>query len=85
MPPEFRLYYKAILSKIFAQKHTHRSTEQNGEPRNKHIHVWSINLWQRRQEYARKKSLSPQKVVLWKLEATCKRVKLEHFSYYIEK
>ena len=44
MPPEFRLYYKAILSKIFAQKHTHRSTEQNGEPRNKHIHVWPINL-----------------------------------------
>ena len=45
MPPEFRLYYKAILSKIFAQKHTHRSTEQNGEPRNKHIHVCvTINL-----------------------------------------
>ena len=27
MPPEFRLYYKAILSKILGQKHTYRSTK----------------------------------------------------------
>ena len=29
----------------------HESVEQNREPRNRLTHPWSVNLWQRRQEY----------------------------------
>ena len=35
---------------VLAQKQTHRTMEQNREPRNKSIHLWSINLLQKRQE-----------------------------------
>ena len=46
MVPDFRLYYKDTVSKtvVLAQKQTHRSLEQNKEPRNKPTHLWSINL-----------------------------------------
>ena len=40
-----------------ALKQSHRSMEQNREPRNKHMQPWSINLWQRRQEYTTGQSL----------------------------
>ena len=40
--------YSNQNSMVLAQKQTHRSMEQNREPRNKHMHLWSINLWQRR-------------------------------------
>ena len=36
---------------VLAQKQTHRSMEQNREPQNKSMHMWSINLQQKRQEY----------------------------------
>ena len=45
--PDFRLYYKAIVIKtvmVLAQKQTHSSMEQDREPRNKPMHLWSINL-----------------------------------------
>ena len=29
---------------VLVQKETHRPMEQNKEPRNKTIHIWSINL-----------------------------------------
>ena len=45
---------------ILAQKQTHISMEQNREPRNKPTHLQSINLQQRRQEYAMKKRQSLQ-------------------------
>ena len=34
-----------------AQKHTHRSMEQDRGPRNTLICIWSINLQQKKQEY----------------------------------
>ena len=36
---------------ILAQNQTCKSMEQNREPRNKPMFIWSINLQQRRQEY----------------------------------
>ena len=60
--PDFELCYKAIVMKsvILALKKIHKSMEQNREPRNKSIHVWSINLWQRSQEYTMGKEQSLQ-------------------------
>ena len=55
-----------------------RSMEQNKEPTNKVMPLWSVNLWQRRQEYAVEKSLFN----MWyqgNWSTTCKRMKLEHF------
>ena len=43
---------------VLAQKKTHRSTEQNREARNKPTHIWSTNLFQRRQEYTMEKTVS---------------------------
>lgn len=36
---------------------TNRSKEQHRDPRNKHVHIWSINLEQRGQEYTLGKEL----------------------------
>ena len=52
--PEYRLYYKAIL--IFKKqyglgKEIYGSKEQNTEPRNKHIYMWSVNLQQIKPKY----------------------------------
>ena len=47
MLPGFRLYYKAPVIKTVWHWHknqTHRSMEQNIQPRNKSTHLWSINL-----------------------------------------
>ena len=38
-------------SMVLAQKQTHRSMEQNTEPRNGPTNVWPTNLWQSRKEY----------------------------------
>ena len=35
---------------VLAQKQTHRSMEQNREPRNKPTHLLSINIWQMKQQ-----------------------------------
>ena len=43
---DFKLYYKTVEMKIMvlAEKQTHRSMEQNWEPRNKSTHIWAIDL-----------------------------------------
>ena len=43
---------------VWAQKQIHRSMEQNRDHRNKPMHLWSINLQQRRQEYNEEKTVS---------------------------
>ena len=65
------IYYKATVknSMVLAQKQTHRSMEQNREPRNKAMHLWSIILRQRRQEYTMGIRQSLQQVVLGKLDS----------------
>ena len=50
--------YSNQNSKVLAEKQTHRSMKQNREPRNKPMHLWSINLWQGRREYTMEESQS---------------------------
>ena len=45
------------------QKQAHSSLQQNGEPRNKPMYVWSISLWQRSQEYMTQKGCHFNKCV----------------------
>ena len=42
---------------------SNRLMEQNKRSRNKSMHLWSINLWQRRQEYIMGKRESFQQLV----------------------
>ena len=45
---------------VLAQKQTYRSMEQDRKPRDKPTHLWSTNLWQRRQGYTMEKRQSLQ-------------------------
>ena len=66
-------------SMVLAQKQTHRPMEQNTNPRNKPTFIWSMNLWQRRQEYTMGKRQSFQNWYWENWTATCKRMKLDYF------
>ena len=60
---------------VLAQKQTYRSMEHSRKPRNKPKHLWSINLWQGRQEY----TISPFNKWVWEnWTAIYKRMKVEH-------
>ena len=54
-------------SVALAQKQTLRLMEQNKEPRNKPILVWSINLWPRRQEHIMRQR-QPLQTWCWETE-----------------
>ena len=56
-------------TKLLAQNQQHRSMEPDRKPRGKPTHLWSPNLWQRRQEYTMEKRHSLQEVVLGKLDS----------------
>ena len=46
-------------SMVLAQRQKYRSMEQNRKPRDKHMHLGSPNLWQRRHKYIMEKRQSP--------------------------
>ena len=66
---DLSLYYKASHqnSMVLTQKQTCRSMEQDREPRNKPMHLWSINLQQRGNNIEKRQSL--QQMVLGKLDS----------------
>ena len=66
-------------SMVLAQKQTHRSIEQNREPRNGRSTLWSTNLQQSRKEHPMEKRQPLQQTVLENWTATCRRMKLDHF------
>ena len=78
--PDIKLYYKATVIKTVWYWHknrqTHRSMEQNREPRNKPKSLWSINIWQRGQKHKWSKNSLFNKWC-WEIwTATCKKKKL---------
>ena len=70
---------------VLAQKQTHRSKEQNREPRNKPILTWSINLWQRRQEYTMGERQSLWQIMLGKLDSYMQKNQTGPLSHAIYK
>ena len=73
--------YSYQNSMVMAQKQKYKAMKQDRMSRDKPIHLWPPNLWQRRQEYTIEKIQSFQWVVLGKLDSHMyyKRMKLEHF------
>ena len=70
---------------VLAQKWTHRSMEQNGEPRNGPTNVWPINLWQSRKEYPKEKRQSVQQMVLRKLDSNMQKNETATFVHHAQK
>ena len=72
-------------SVVLVEKQTHSSMEQKREPRNKPIHLQSINLRQRRQEYIMEKRQSLQQVTLGKLDSQLQNNEIRMFPHTIHK
>ena len=72
-------------SMVLAQKQTHRLLEENREPRNGPINVWTTHLQQSRKEYPMEQRQSLQQMVLGKLDSDMQQNEAGPFSYIIHK
>ena len=77
--------YSHQNSVVLSWKLTHRSMKQNREPRYKPIHLWSINLWQGKQEYSERKDILFNKWCWEEWTAAWKRIQIRIFSHPIYK
>ena len=55
-----RVGHDRVTEQELAQRQTYRPMEQTKKSRNKLTHLWSINIWQKRQEYTMEKRHSLQ-------------------------
>ena len=55
--------------------------EQDKEPRNKPMYIWSMNIQERIQEYTMEKRQSLQQMVLRKLDSYMQKYKTGPLSY----
>ena len=78
MPPDFRLYYKAVVIKTAWYRQKNRHTDRR-ELRNKPIYLQSISLGQGGKNTQWGKDSLFNKWCWGNWTATCKRMKLEHF------
>ena len=72
-------------SMVPAQKQTHRSMEQNRDPRNGLSTLWSTYPWQSRKEFPMEKRQSLQQMVLGKLDSHMQKNETGPFPYTIQK
>ena len=72
-------------STVQAQKQTHRSVEQNRDPRNGLSTLWWTNLQQSRKECPMEKRQSIQQMVLGKLDSHMKKNETGPFPYTTHK
>jgi len=70
--------FPTLYIMILAQKQTHRSMQQNREPRREHTWICAINLWQRRQACTVGKESLVNKWFWKNWTAICKRVTLDY-------
>ena len=68
-------------SMVLAQKQTHRSMEQNREPRYGPSTLWSTNLQQNRKKYPKEKRQSHQEMVLGELDSHMQKYETGPLSY----
>ena len=67
------------------QRQTNISMEQNTEPRNKFMLIWSINLGKRRQDHPMGKRAFRQEAMLGKVDGDVQKTETGPFSYTTHK